>query len=289
MDVLEGVKRQANLVEELVTELEAEKSYRGIEKLVQLIIQSILDLCLMIIIALGWERPKAYSEIGYTLRESGVVGDDEAELLKSMAGLRNVLVHAYAAVNRGKVDEFAERLKVDAPRIVSTVLRGIKEKPTDSPIEDVAEVVEKLRSALSSRVVLAFLYGGRTKGYTLKGDYDIAVLMKPQCDLYKLGELIVDAAKALGVPEENIDIVCIDMLPPEHVLEALDGVPIIIDDPVQLFELRYRAILQLQSFYFFIFSSFFNTPIVDNFLILSLVTGSFFSPRCPINPFDKCL
>jgi hypothetical protein len=35
------------------------------------------------------------------------------------------------------------------------------------------------------------------------------------------------------------------MLPPEHVLEALDGVPIIMDDPVQLFELRYRAILQL--------------------------------------------
>jgi uncharacterized protein YutE (UPF0331/DUF86 family) len=76
MNVLERIKRQANLLAELVRELEVEKSYRGIERLVQLIIQSLLDLGLMII-ALGWERPKAYSEIGYTLRESGIVGDDE--------------------------------------------------------------------------------------------------------------------------------------------------------------------------------------------------------------------
>jgi uncharacterized protein YutE (UPF0331/DUF86 family)/predicted nucleotidyltransferase len=245
MDVLERIERQANLVGELVRELEVEKSYRGIERLVQLVIQALLDLGLMIIVALGWRRPRAYSEIGYILREYGVVSDDGANLLKSMAGLRNVLVHAYAVIDRDKVAEFAERLKVDAPRIASTVLRGVEGKPIDPPTEDVVEVVEKLRSVLSGRVLLAFLYGGRVKGYTLKGDYDIAVLMKPQCNLYKLGELVVDIAKALGVSEEIIDTVCIDMLPPEHVLEVLSGIPIIIDDPVQLFELKYKAILQL--------------------------------------------
>lgn len=245
VDVLERIERQANLVGELVRELEVEKSYRGIERLVQLIIQALLDLGLMIIVALGWKRPGAYSEIGYILREFGVIGDDEAKLLKSMAGLRNILVHAYAIVNRDKVIEFAECLKVDASRIVSAVLKGVEGKPMDPPTEDVVEVVEKLRSVLSGRVILAFLYGGRAKGYILKGDYDIAVLMKPQCNLYELGELVVNAAKALGVPEESIDVVCIDVLPPEHVLEALSGIPIIIDDPVQFFELKYRAILQL--------------------------------------------
>jgi hypothetical protein len=39
-------------------------------------------------------------------------------------------------------------------------------------------------------------------------------------------------------------MVCIDVLPPEHVLEALSGVPIIMG-AVQFFELRYRAMLQL--------------------------------------------
>jgi len=57
MDVLERIERQANLVRELVGELEVEKSYRGIERLVQLVIQALLDLGLMIIVALGWRRP----------------------------------------------------------------------------------------------------------------------------------------------------------------------------------------------------------------------------------------
>ncbi|MCR6668698.1 MAG: DUF86 domain-containing protein [archaeon YNP-WB-040] len=245
MNILERVERHANLMGGLVRELEVERSYRGIERLVQLIIQALLDLCLMITVALDERRPRAYSEIGYILREYGVISDDEAKLLKSMAGLRKVLVHAYAVVDRDKVAEFAERLKVDAPRIVSIVLGGVKGKPIDPHNEDTTELAKKLRSVFSGRVLLAFLYGGRVKGYTLKGDYDIAVLMKPQCNLYMLGELVVDAAKALGVAEEDVDIVCIDMLPPEHVLEALSGIPIIVDDHAKLFELKYRAILQL--------------------------------------------
>jgi len=244
MDVLERIKKQISLVEELVRELEVEKSYRGIERLVQLIIQALLDLGLMIIAVLGGRRPRVYSEIGYILKELGVV-DDEARLLKSLAGLRNILVHVYAVVDRDKVAGFAKHLKVNAPIIASTMLRDVKDKPIDPSNEGVIEVVKKLRTVLSGRVMLAFLYGGRVKGYTLKGDYDIAVFMEPHCDLYKLGELVVDVAKTLEVPEENIDMTCIDMLPPEHMLEALSGIPIIIEDPTLFFELKYRAMLQL--------------------------------------------
>jgi len=52
MDVLERIKRQTSLVEELVRELEVEKSYRGVERLIQLVIQALLDLGLMIIATL---------------------------------------------------------------------------------------------------------------------------------------------------------------------------------------------------------------------------------------------
>jgi uncharacterized protein YutE (UPF0331/DUF86 family) len=74
------VERQANLVGELVKELEVEESYRGVERLVQLIVQALLDLGLMIIVAFCWRRPRTYSEIGYILREHSVIGDDEARL-----------------------------------------------------------------------------------------------------------------------------------------------------------------------------------------------------------------
>jgi len=72
---LERIKKQVSLVEELAGELEAEGSYRGLERLIQLTIQALLDLGLMVIAALGHGRPRAYSEIGYLLRELGVLGE----------------------------------------------------------------------------------------------------------------------------------------------------------------------------------------------------------------------
>jgi uncharacterized protein YutE (UPF0331/DUF86 family) len=56
VDALERVRKQVELVEELLGELETEKSYRGIERLVQLVTQALLDLGLMVIAALGWRR-----------------------------------------------------------------------------------------------------------------------------------------------------------------------------------------------------------------------------------------
>jgi len=100
MEVRERIVRQASLVEDLVGELEVEKSYGGVERLVQLILQALLDLGAMVISALGGPRPRSYSEIGPILKEMAVIGEEEAKLLKSMAGLRNLLVHAYAVVER---------------------------------------------------------------------------------------------------------------------------------------------------------------------------------------------
>jgi predicted nucleotidyltransferase len=172
VDALERVRKQVELVEELLGELETEKSYRGIERL-------------------------------------------------------------------------ARALKVDARRVASAVLKGVEGKSIDPPADSVAGMVEKLKRALSGKVVLALLYGGRAKGYALKGDYDVAVLMEQGCDLYKLGELVVDVAEALGVPEELVDVVCIDALPPEHALEALSGVPVIVGDPALLLDLKLKALQQL--------------------------------------------
>jgi hypothetical protein len=245
VDALERIRKQVELVEELLGELETEKSYRGIERLVQLIIQALLDLGLMVVAALGLRRPRAYSEVGYILWEQGILSRHDAEMLRSMAGLRNVLVHAYARVDRGRIFEFAERLKVDARRVASAVLKGVEGKPIDPPEDSVAGMVEKLKRALSGKVVLALLYGGRAKGYALKGDYDVAVLMEQGCDLYKLGELVVDVAEALGIPQELVDVVCIDALPPEHALEALSGVPVIVGDPALLLDLKLKALQQL--------------------------------------------
>ena len=56
--VLERIGVQVKLVNDLIGELRVESSYRGIERLVQVIIQALLDLGLMAIAALGEKAPE---------------------------------------------------------------------------------------------------------------------------------------------------------------------------------------------------------------------------------------
>ena len=247
MKVLERLRRQVELIEEYVRELEYERSYRGIERLVQLVVQALLDLGTMVVTALNGPRPRSYSEIGTILRDLGVLGDEEADLMRSLAGLRNILVHGYAVVDRGRVVEFASKLRSDATRLASAILRGAEGRPVDpgGPEPRALErIAGRIREVLAGRVLLAYLYGGRVKGYSLKGDYDVAVLLRGPCDPYEVGKLVVDLAKALGIGEDEMDVSCLDVLPPELVVEALSGVPV-VEEPSLAFELRYRALVEL--------------------------------------------
>lgn len=90
---------------------------------------------------------------------------------------------------------------------------------------------------------LAYLFGGRAKGYSLKGDYDVAVYVEGGCDLYELGLIQVDLSEALG---DERDVVCLNSAPPDIVLEALPGVPV-IDDPALRAELYARALAELND------------------------------------------
>jgi hypothetical protein len=89
------------------------------------------------------------------------------------------------------------------------------------------------------------LFGGRAKGYSLKGDYDISVYFGRPHDLYDLGELAVDIAKTLNVDEDKVDIVDLDSAAPEIVLEALEGIPLFVEEDYAIFELKVKAILAL--------------------------------------------
>jgi uncharacterized protein YutE (UPF0331/DUF86 family)/predicted nucleotidyltransferase len=244
--VRERIKRQVELVEEFTRELEFEKSYRGVERLVQLTIQALLDLGSMIIAVLNAPRPRSYSEIAHILRDLGVLGEEDANLLRALAGLRNILVHGYAVIDREKIVEFSRRLRSDATRIAHRLLSSVESSVDPATlVDEVASVVEKVKSVLAGRVTLAYLFGSRSRGYTLRGDYDIAVYVKSGCDPYELGLLVVEVARVLGVSEEGVDVVCVNNSPPELVYEALSGIPVVVEDPDLALMLKYRALLEL--------------------------------------------
>jgi len=152
-------------------------------------------------------------------------------------------VHAHAIVDRNIVMSSANRLMEGAPRIAKTLREGLKGRTIDPPAID--ELPKNLQEVFKGRVKAAFLFGGRAKGYSLKGDYDISVYFWRPHDLYDLGELAVDVAKALNVDEDKVDIIDLDSATPEIVLEALNGIPLFVEDEYVVFELKVKATLAL--------------------------------------------
>jgi len=242
LKVAERINSQVDLVHELVRELEAERSYGGTERLVQLAIQALLDLGLMVTSALGGRRPKGYSEVGDLLVDLGALGESDSKLLRSMVGMRNVLVHAYATLKRDTVSDASRSLREDAPRIALALSRSLKGRVLDPPSR--GELDESLKKVLEGRVAAALLFGGRAKGYSMKGDYDVAVFFGRPYSLYELGGLVVEVARALRVPEDEVDLLALDSAAPELVLEALEGEVISVNDPYVLFELKLRALME---------------------------------------------
>ncbi|ADM28492.1 protein of unknown function DUF86 [Ignisphaera aggregans DSM 17230] len=244
MEIVKRFEKQFELIDNLIRELEIERSYRGIERLVQLVIQALLDLGLMAISVLGGRKPRSYSEIGFILMELGILDESDAKLVKSMAGLRNILVHEYATIDREKIFEFAKTLKSDAIRIAMKIMDSVNRANLD-PNEDIDDIVKKLYKVLKGRVRVAYLFGGRSKRYLMKGDYDIAILMDKNYSLYELGELQILIAETLGVDEDKIDLICLNNASPDIVIEALSGIPIIIENPVEILELKTKALTEL--------------------------------------------
>lgn len=240
--VIERLDNQANLIVELVGELEQEKGYRGVERLVQLVIQALLDLGPMVIAALNGKPPGAYSEVGEALQNLNVLMEKDANLLRSMASMRNLLVHAYAAVRRDLITDAKGKLMADAPRIATALRKGLEDRALDPP--PLTDDFECLREVLRGKVKAAVLFGGRAKGYLLKGDYDIALYFGRPYDLYEVGGLAVDMARALKVPEEKVDILVMDSAEPKLVLEALEGKQIYMEDSYVLFEVKMNVIIK---------------------------------------------
>ena len=240
MEILKRLEKQAKTVKELGIELRFESSYRGIERLVQLVIQALLDLGLMTLSAAGVSAG-GYRDIALLLARLGFLTNEEANLMKAMAGLRNILVHGYARVNRKIVIESSKRLPDDATKLAERMVSSAKQTIKDPP-KNLDDILKKLRRALKGKVKLAFIFGSKIKGYKLKGDVDIAVYFSRQPDPYEIGRIMYDIQEALG--REDIDLIVIDDCDNLALAyEAVHGKPI-LGNEVEVLELRTKIASQ---------------------------------------------
>jgi len=239
------VRRQLELFEGYLRDFQEFRgrgeSLYALERIAQLLIQSLLDLGAMLAVYLGRGKPETYRGIAEFI--SSLIGEEHKTFLVELAGFRNLLVHGYARMDR-RLEEEAFREMEERLPIVLDKLRGYIDADEIDPRElrGVEEVFRRYG------VRYALLFGSRARGEPGR-DYDIAVSAEFKSAL-EMGGLLMDLAEALGCPETSIDLIHIDSAPMGVLYTLLnEGVIIYGDREEALADLsrRYIELLDLRS------------------------------------------
>lgn len=81
------------------------EEYRGVEKrrscerLLQIAIESVIDICHVFVTGLRLGLPAEEDDLIEKLEQAKVISQPMCEVLRKMKGLRNILVHEYGRVN----------------------------------------------------------------------------------------------------------------------------------------------------------------------------------------------
>lgn len=234
-------KRQVELVERFASSFLEHRS-RGesiyaVERLAQLLIQALLDLGAMIAVYTEGLKPETYKGIARLLAEKLGLTSDDRELLEGLAGFRNLLVHGYAEIDRDLEERAFKEIERDLPGIVKAVKNYVVKSSLD-PLQNV-----KLENVFKRHgVKYAYLFGSKARGGRGR-DYDIAVFVNVE-DALKLGKLLVDVAEALGVHEDQVDLVHLDTAPLHIVYTVLNEGKPIYGDPEEAYYALYRKYLE---------------------------------------------
>jgi uncharacterized protein YutE (UPF0331/DUF86 family) len=123
IDELEGyLKELRSIIPEGYNEylLSIEKR-RACERLLQISVECVIDICGLLISGLRLGLPSEESEIFEKLFLNNIVSKEMKDTLKSMKGFRNILVHDYAKLDNALIYEIATTRLIDFERFVKDI------------------------------------------------------------------------------------------------------------------------------------------------------------------------
>ncbi|MGC9072370.1 MAG: HepT-like ribonuclease domain-containing protein [Acidilobus sp.] len=226
------LRRQLELVESYYRDF-LELWRRGehvyaVERAAQLLIQSLLDLGVMLAVELGKRKPETYRGVASLLSDVLKLSDDDRAFLLGLAGLRNVLVHGYAKVDRRLEEGAFKEIEARLSPIIGR-LRGL-DLVSGDPELSLQEIASRLRPVFQRwGIRYAILFGSRAREGGGR-DFDIAVSVRLKSAL-DLGRMIVDKAEALGVHEDLVDVVQVESADIAVVLTLLGEGKVIYGNP----------------------------------------------------------
>lgn len=101
---------------------------RACERLLQISIESVLDICAQVVIELRLGLPSEEDEIFEKLEQAKIISSATRETLKRMRGFRNILVHEYGHIDDRLVYDVLKNNMDDFNSIRKEIIAALKSR-----------------------------------------------------------------------------------------------------------------------------------------------------------------
>lgn len=129
LDELEGYLRELRqIVPDSFQGYGKIETKRACERLLQISIESVIDVCSIVVAGLRLGLPAEEDDLFEKLQVAGVISGEMREILRDMKGLRNILVHEYGRVNDQIVYEVLKGKLGDFDSFRAEILPALREQ-----------------------------------------------------------------------------------------------------------------------------------------------------------------
>jgi uncharacterized protein YutE (UPF0331/DUF86 family) len=126
LDALDGyLEELRQVVPPTFEEYRQVEKRRACERLLQIAIEAVLDVCGLVVAGLRLGLPGEEDDMFEKLAEAGIISTESKARLRRMKGLRNILVHEYGRVNDRLIYDVLQSELGDFERFKQEVLRTL--------------------------------------------------------------------------------------------------------------------------------------------------------------------
>jgi len=123
LDELEGYLAELHAIApENLKEYRRIEKKRSCERLLQLCIECVIDMCRILVSGLRLGLPADENDLFEKLNKNGIVTPSVKRLLRQMRGFRNILLHEYASVDDELVFKYGKTRLGDFEKIRKQIL-----------------------------------------------------------------------------------------------------------------------------------------------------------------------
>jgi uncharacterized protein YutE (UPF0331/DUF86 family) len=127
LDELEGYLAELRAIApENLKEYRRIEKKRSCERLLQLCIECVIDMCRILVSGLRLGLPADENDLFEKLNKNGIVSSSVTRLLRQMRGFRNILVHEYASVDDELVFKYGKTRLGDFDKIRKQILKVLR-------------------------------------------------------------------------------------------------------------------------------------------------------------------